>query len=412
VRLAVKQGAFGSPDPFALDLSNAAKELLKDRGFILDLVTISTNGTTRSTAAQIAETYAAKIASGVDADLIVADRTTLRPLATRSLLEDLGPLLGKQTWFNREEYLSNILQAGQIRGVQVGLPLDAAVDVVGYSKSRFQKQGLADLPIQWTWDELIATAKALTTGERWGIQVSAWSPNIFSIAWQYGADIVSSSGKLVVTEPGTIQALTLLNRLLNVERVGPPLDRTKPLEQDDDPFSNAWDHTSGEAPEVTRLSQGTIAMLAGLSSRAGDQAWWRRHSLQGYPEEVTTLPTSGRAVVFGTPFTIVGIPKKSANLDQSIAALRDLVDLADRSEILPARKTNTTPRQRLATLSDGDSNVLTTTFPKARFLPGDVASDVYQLVAANLVLPVLTGQKKPEEAAADAQRLIDVAMSS
>jgi hypothetical protein len=39
----------------------------------------------------------------------------------------------------------------------------------------------------------------------------------------------------------------------------------------------------------------------------------------------------------------------------------------------------------------------------ARFLAGDVTSDVLQLVAKELVLPVLLGQKKPPDAAHDAQ---------
>jgi hypothetical protein len=115
--------------------------------------------------------------------------------------------------------------------------------------------------------------------------------------------------------------------------------------------------------------------------------------------------------VFGTPFTIVGIPTKSVNLDQSIAALRDLVELAYRSEVLPARKADTTPRQRVPTLTERDSSILSATLPNARFLPGDVTSEVYQHLAADLVLPVLTGQKKPKDAAADAQKLIDAAMA-
>jgi ABC-type glycerol-3-phosphate transport system substrate-binding protein len=412
VRLAVKSASSGNPDLFAVDLATAAKQLPKDSRFVLDLVTIITDAPIGSTAAQIAESYATNVA-GADADVIAADHATLRPLAIRGVLQDLGPLLGKQTWFKKEDYVGNILQVGQIRGAQVGLPLDAAVDVVGYSKSRFKEPGIADPTLNWTWDDLIATAKKLTTGERWGLQVSAWSPNVLSLAWQYGADVVSPSGKILVTEPGMIQALTLLDRLLNVEKVSPPLDKAKPLAQDDDPFSTAWLGTEAgiSPPDVEQLNQGRIAMLATLSTRPGDAAWWRKASFYGFAEDVVPLPRGDRAAAFGTSFTIVAIPKKVANLDQSIAALRDLVELANQSEVLAARRTDTSPRQRVSSLSERDSSVLTAALPNARFLPGDVSPEVYQHLAADLVLPVLTGQKKPKDAAADAQKLIDAAMA-
>jgi ABC-type glycerol-3-phosphate transport system substrate-binding protein len=412
VRLAVQSADAGNPPPFAVDLAAAAKQLPKDQSFVLDLVTVAVTTRPGSTPTQAGELFAANV-DGVDADLIATDHTALRALAARGVLQDLGPILEKQSWFKKEDYINNVLQTGQIQGVQVGLPLDASIDVVGYNKTRFQHQGVAEPATGWTWDELVVAARALTTTEQWGIEVTAWSPSVLSLAWQYGAEIVSAPGKISVTEPGTIQALTFLDRLLRVEKVGPPLDKQKPLAQDNDPFATHWTELeASNSPDVGRLNQGTIAMLATLSTRApGGPAWWRRESFLGFAEDVSPFPTGARAGAFGAPFAIVGIPTKSANRDQSIAALRDLIDLADQSEALSARKTSTRPRQRVASLTDHDSTVLATTIPTARFLPGDVTYDVYQHLAADLVLPVLTGKKKPQDAAADAQKVIDAAMA-
>jgi len=377
----------------------------------IDLVKVDTSASnTPLTASQIGLRYAEKLASGaIDADLIFADHTTLRALARAKVLRDLGPLLDKESWFKKDDFWSNILQAGQIRGVQLGLPLDASVEILAYNQTVLKGLGI-EVPPSWTWEQFIAIAKKATSDGKWGFATSPWSPNVFSLAWQGGAKVVGSEGQIQVTEPGTLKALDLLDRLLRLEHVSAPLDPGNPLSPLNDPFSEAW-FMEGWPPDVGSLNRGKIAMLARQSTIPTIDVWWRTAGFSGYDESVATLPTSDRSATLGTVFSLLAIPTRAPNPDLSLTALHDLLDATDLAGVMPPRKTIKNLHQVSTLITEEDSKVLLASLATARFLPGDATGDVLDHVAKELVLPILTGKKKPQDAANDAQKLIDADMA-
>src|SRR5690242_5559490 len=130
-------------------------------------------------------------------DLIVTDGDLLSPLARAGLLRDLGPLLQDQDWYKPNDFYGNGLQAGQVRGKQMALPFSALVEILLYNQSAFQTRGVAFPTNGWTWDQLLTTAKALTTPSsgstagRWGFSVTPDYPTFWTTAWQRGAQVVS-----------------------------------------------------------------------------------------------------------------------------------------------------------------------------------------------------------------------------
>jgi ABC-type glycerol-3-phosphate transport system substrate-binding protein len=130
----------------ALLRSNAQK-LPPERKLPVDLVIVEMGaGKVNRTPAELADSYAAAHASGaIEADLVFADHSVPRGLAKASALRDLGPILDTEPWFNRDNFWSNILQTVQIRGTQLGLPMDASVEVVSFNQSSMKKVGI-DVP--------------------------------------------------------------------------------------------------------------------------------------------------------------------------------------------------------------------------------------------------------------------------
>jgi ABC-type glycerol-3-phosphate transport system substrate-binding protein len=334
-------------------------------------------------------------------------------------LSDLGPLLGKEAWFKKDEFWSNILQTGQIAGVQLAIPIQASVEVLFYEKTVLQKHGVSDVPLDWTWDQLIPIAKTLTTGGKWGLRVSPFSPNIFSLAWQLGSSVVGTDGKMHLTEPGTIRALEFLDRLVHTEKIGPPFNAAEVGLALNDPFGPWWERAAAadsDAPDdhIGALAHGTVAMLATQTtplgtSDPGSPIWWR--VWQGYHVELTAVPRGDQAAVLGNATALLGIPAKPRNLDRSLAALEGLLDASSLAAFLPPRKTAPSLRQVSSLVTETDVKVLTASLQVARFLPGDVTSAILQRITQEMVTPILAGKKKPQDAANDAQKVIDGEMA-
>jgi ABC-type glycerol-3-phosphate transport system substrate-binding protein len=398
-----------------LRLQNAAQKLPPGQRFAVQNVRVPVNkaGVAVQTAAELGSHFAEQIAAGVfAADLLLCDNATLGALATKDLLRDLGPLLGKESWYKPEDFWGNILQTGQIFGKQLGLPLDASVELVVYNRKQLQQKNVSEPPTAWTWDQLIATATALAEKDKTAFRVSNWSPSIFSLAWQNGAQLVDTKGKLRVTEPGTIRALEFLDNLVHTRHVSAPLDAVDLAWGSDNPFTFRGNSEGDPFPYQLSLRKEETAMLAGQSAMKFYGVWWEDWKDHFYTDlGVSALPRGEHPTVLGATWTILGIPANAANPDQSFAALGLLLDAFEPGAFLPARRSVADLRAIDPLITARDAEVLSASLPIARFLPGDVGLPILDLVAKELVLPVIMGKKKPQDAANDAQKAIDALLA-
>ncbi len=95
------------------------------------------------------------------------------------------------------DYFPGILQTAYYDGVLYGLPWIAQPVVVYYNKDMFAAAGLAEPTADWTWDDFLTDAKALTkdtdgdgTVDQWGTSSNGWPPPQMFI-WQAGGDVIS-----------------------------------------------------------------------------------------------------------------------------------------------------------------------------------------------------------------------------
>jgi ABC-type glycerol-3-phosphate transport system substrate-binding protein len=337
------------------------------------------------------------MASGMVPDLIVTDVNTLGPLAHADLLQDLAPLLRDQDWFKPADFYGNGVQAGQSHGKQVALPFSASVEVLLYNRRTFQERGIAFPQNGWSWDQLVTAAKALTTPSsggntgQWGFSISPNLPSFWTMAWQRGAQVVSDDGAHIdLGEPGTLQAMGFLTDLIQTYKVAPRRD----------PASLALQNVSQVyAPEYRDLLAGALAMAVRFTART---VFWRN---QQHPSEVAVaeLPSTGKKVFYGYA-SMLSIPAAAPDPPHSLNGLRAMLDASALSVLLPARKGSNDLRTINQLLTESEATALTDALSAVRYLPTDFPLDgIYGLLWSDYLLPILTGQKDPAQAANDAQ---------
>jgi multiple sugar transport system substrate-binding protein len=388
-------------------VSSAANRIAPERDVQVQIQPVDLVKTTRGSGGEVTvrvtdpeewpEAYAVALGqmTGRDApDLVLADSRWLSALGKANVLRDLAPLLHGEQWYNPDDFLGNALRAGQVRGRQLALPLLASAEVLLYDRRAFQDQGISLPQPGWTWSEFTSAARALRspggpTGRgRWGAFVTPAAPSLWTMAWQWGAQLISASGEQVdFTEPGTIEALEFLSDLIHRDNIAPPVDARSASR-----FAEA-------------LGQREAAMLGTF---VGGLVWWRTSTHEGY--QLAELPAR-RPIVVGHIPIMVGIHRRAPDEGRSIVALRALLEASKQTMVLPTRRGISDLRKLNSFLTENDALVLSGAVESARFLPGDLPFfQISPIVERDLVLPVLTGRRTPRQAAEDAQPSIDNAV--
>lgn len=97
--------------------------------------------------------------------------------------------------------------------------------VLFYNKDMFDKAGLDYPTADWTWEDMLAAAKALTGGsgeeETWGFGTETWWPYWMNWVYQAGGRVIDENGKLVLNSPESVKGLTFLQELTTVHDIMP-----------------------------------------------------------------------------------------------------------------------------------------------------------------------------------------------
>ncbi len=109
----------------------------------------------------------------------------------QGLMADVGPaiekygLIGKLT----PGALSGWQPINEIGDAYMSFPIDSGMDVFHYRRDLLNELGIEEPPLDWTWDDLIALAKALTAEGRQGLAAPTWMAE--AILSDHGFDILS-----------------------------------------------------------------------------------------------------------------------------------------------------------------------------------------------------------------------------
>lgn len=106
-----------------------------------------------------------------------------------------------------------------------GVPYNEGAELLFYRKDLLEEAGFSKAPANW--DELLAAAKALTTGDRYGLDVyyskSSWTLQHI-MCFMKGADggILGKDGKPMLIDPKNVEAFRYYTSLLTEHKVVPP----------------------------------------------------------------------------------------------------------------------------------------------------------------------------------------------
>jgi multiple sugar transport system substrate-binding protein len=146
---------------------------------------------------------------------------------------DLGPYINGNNPLDKNIYLPGVFQPGEWEGKQYFLPKDFSPLAVYYNKKLFDEHGVRYPKDGWTWDDFLATAKALAIDtnrdgkpETWGVQLpAAWTSGFEYWVAAAGGSLIGEDGKHFeghMDSPETIAALQFYANLYNTYKVAPP----------------------------------------------------------------------------------------------------------------------------------------------------------------------------------------------
>jgi multiple sugar transport system substrate-binding protein len=138
-------------------------------------------------------------APGTGADLYWMDQNNMS-LAAEGVFMDLTECLADAepgTAGDINDYYPGIMAVNQFDGGVYGLPWIAQPVVVYYNRAMFDAAGIEHPTPEWTWDDFMETARALTQDtdgdgevDQWGFINNGWPPPYIFI-WQAGGELIN-----------------------------------------------------------------------------------------------------------------------------------------------------------------------------------------------------------------------------
>lgn len=168
-----------------------------------------------------------RIAGGAAPDVAAAEVNYFVTFATKGVFLDLTPLAKNDTAFSTEDFFPSIIDRFTIDGRLYALPRDVApFACVFYNKDLFDAAGVAYPTDDWTWEDMLDKAKALTKKDAEGRTTQY---GFYGWAWQnfvYGngggvVDDVKAPTKTLLDDPKTVEGLQFYADLINKYQVMP-----------------------------------------------------------------------------------------------------------------------------------------------------------------------------------------------
>ena len=172
------------------------------------------------------------IAAGNPPDIMQIGDDALPKFVEQNALVPLDPLMRGPYPLERDIYLPGLLEPGQWQGRQYLLPKDYSTLAVFYNKNIFDEHNVPYPAENWTWDDFLQTAQALTQDtngdgqtDLWGVQLPAsWTTGFEYWVAAAGGQLVSDDGQTYIgymDSPETAAAVQFYADLYNDYQVAP-----------------------------------------------------------------------------------------------------------------------------------------------------------------------------------------------
>jgi multiple sugar transport system substrate-binding protein len=166
------------------------------------------------------------LAASTPPDVFAMDAPLYLDYQSRGVLLNIQPYIDSNPGM-LDGLFPNTLTAYQTPDGYFGLPRDFQTIVVFYNKDMFDKAGVAYPLSNWTYDDLRATAKALTadtngdgTIDQFGYVIDPWDfePGMSEIIWANGGDLINADHtKTLIGEPNARTAFQFLHDMMFID---------------------------------------------------------------------------------------------------------------------------------------------------------------------------------------------------
>lgn len=182
--------------------------------------------------------------SGLEFDLLTVTPILAQRLGERGIILPLDPLLAADVPGLAEGFFPFLLDHLRSDEGLFALPVGAQPAMLHYDPAYFAQQGVPFPDESWDWNDLKASAIALTQRndeeevQRWGLAIRSYG--FWWALWQNEADVADATTlRCLLQDPAAADALQFCHDLLHKHRIAPPLTGLEPFRSSDFP-SGKW----------------------------------------------------------------------------------------------------------------------------------------------------------------------------
>jgi len=177
---------------------------------------------------------AADFAAGTPADVVLLNYRRLGTYAARGALEPLDDYLAKSKIISRQDFYPQALEPFAYQGKLMCIPQNLSSLVVYYNKDLFDQAGLSYPQNDWTWQDFLQTAQALTRDldgdgqtDQHGLGFESVLARFAPFIWQHGGEVTNNDlnpTKLALDWPLSLQAISWVVDLQTKYKVVPNVE--------------------------------------------------------------------------------------------------------------------------------------------------------------------------------------------
>ncbi|MGA7729761.1 MAG: sugar ABC transporter substrate-binding protein [Chloroflexia bacterium] len=170
-------------------------------------------------------------AAGNPPDVFIINYRRYGQFAAKGVIEPAGPLMAKSTLIKEADYYPQVLDAFRYKGTLMCVPQNISNLVVYYNKDMFTKANVAMPTSDWTWNDFLTAAQALTKDndgdgviDQYGVGVETQLIRVAPFVWGNGGEIVDNYDKpttLTLDTPEARDAVQFFIDLQVTHKVAP-----------------------------------------------------------------------------------------------------------------------------------------------------------------------------------------------
>ncbi|HEY4391036.1 MAG TPA: sugar ABC transporter substrate-binding protein [Paenibacillus sp.] len=247
------------------------------------------------------------LASGTAPDVFLVGEGDFYSFVDKGVIEPLDDYIAKDQSFDVGIYQKDLVDMGRINDKLYYLPKDFNPLALWYNKRVFDEAGIAYPSDDWTWDDMIETAKKLTKQEngkytQFGFNAGTWEYPIYTYLWAHDTDIANEDGTKAegfMNSDKTVSAMQkYVDMSIGANRVSPTPQDTQTMGGDSSMFmtdklammvTGRWVKSDLDKSDVqygsALIPKGPNGERAGIIAAAG----WAMNSKSKHKEEAYEL---------------------------------------------------------------------------------------------------------------------------